>query len=118
MQTITPAKKFELFQDHWHPRIIGEVNDHQVKLVKFQGPFIWHQHEEDEMFLVIRGSFVMEFRDHQEMLGEGDLIIVPGGIEHRPVADKEVWVMLFEPASIVNTGDVRNEKTRQDLEWI
>ena len=94
------------FQTHWDPKIIGELNGQHVKVVKFKGPFVWHQHEaEDELFMVIKGSFIMEFRDRAVPIGEGEFLIVPRGTEHRPVADEEVHVLLFEPASTLNTGD-------------
>ncbi|MCB9850832.1 MAG: cupin domain-containing protein [Phycisphaerales bacterium] len=103
---------FDQFSEHWSPRIVAELNGQHVKLVKFQGPFVWHQHDDaDEMFLVHRGSFRMEFRDRHVELGVGDFLVVPRGVEHRPVADAEVEVILFEPAGTVNTGDVADEKT-------
>ena len=108
---------FARFTDLWNPRIIGELNGQQVKVVRFKGPFVWHRHEgEDELFLVIRGSFRMEFRDRNVQLGEGDMIIVPQGVEHRPVADVEAQVLLFGPASTINTGDAGGDRTRTDLE--
>lgn len=114
MKKVRLADKFSLFSDHWNPRIAGELNGQQIKLVKFQGEFVWHLHEdEDEMFLVIKGRFRMDFRDHQEWLEEGEFIIVPRGVEHRPVAEQEVLVMLFEPAGTLNTGNVQNEMTAQ-----
>lgn len=103
---------FATFSDHWSPRIAAELNGQQVKLVKFQGAFDWHHHEhEDELFLVHRGRFVMEFRDRRVELGEGELLVVPRGVEHRPVAESEVEVLLFEPATTVNTGNVVTERT-------
>src|SRR5438132_13387462 len=112
-------EKFSLFGDHWKPKIVGELNGQQVKLVKFQGPFVWHHHDhEDELFLVVRGRFRMEFRDRDLWLEEGEFLIVPRGVEHRPVADEEAHVLLFEPASTLNTGDVRNERTLEQLEKI
>ena len=111
------SEKFALFRDHWSPKIVGELNGQQVKLVKFEGPFVWHSHEnEDELFLVHRGSFRMELRDGVVELRAGDFLIVPRGVEHRPVADEEVEVILFEPAGTLNTGDVRNERTRDELQ--
>ena len=102
---------------HWHPMIIAELNGQQVKAVKFRGEFIWHHHDhEDELFLVTRGSFRMEFRDRSVELRAGELIVVPRGVEHRPVADDEVEVLLFEPATTLNTGNVRNERTRDFLD--
>ena len=106
------ADKFAAFTDHFSPKIVAELNGQQVKLVKFRGEFIWHHHEhEDELFLVHRGRFRMEFRDRVVELGAGDFIVVPRGVEHRPVADEEVEVVLFEPASTLNTGNVVNERT-------
>jgi len=104
------------FQDHWNPRIVGELNGQHVKLAKFKGEFVWHKHDnEDELFLVINGSFTMQFRDGDVQLSEGDFLIVPRGVEHCPVAEQEVSVMLFEPASTLNTGDAGGELTRTDL---
>ncbi len=118
-EKINIADKLSLFHDHWNPRIIGELNGQQVKLVKFQGTFVWHKHDnEDEMFYVLEGQFNMEFRDKTITLEEHEFIIVPKGVEHRPVADQEVAVMLFEPASTLNTGDTRNELTRDHPENI
>jgi mannose-6-phosphate isomerase-like protein (cupin superfamily) len=112
MEKVNLAEKLDLFHDHWKPRIVAELNGQQVKLVKFAGPFVWHQHEnEDEMFLVVRGSFRMEFRDRVVELHEGEFIVVPHGTEHRPVAENEVAVLLFEPSATVNTGNVRSERT-------
>jgi len=111
MEKVNLAEKLALFQDHWNPRIVGELNGQQVKLVKFQGPFVWHKHDhEDEMFLVIRGCFRMELRDRTIELAEGEFLIVPKGVEHRPVADKEVQVMLFEPAATLNTGNATDSR--------
>jgi mannose-6-phosphate isomerase-like protein (cupin superfamily) len=119
MEKVNLAEKLALFHDHWHPRVVGDLNGQQVKLVKFQGEFVWHQHEqEDELFLVIKGQFRMEFRDRTVELSAGELIIVPRGVEHRPVAEQEVEVMLFEPASVLNTGNVQNELTVAELEEI
>ena len=114
---ITLADKFAAFSDHWHPRVVAELNGQQVKLTKFQGEFVWHHHEhEDELFLVHRGSFRMEFRDRVVELRAGDMIVVPRGVEHRPVADEEVEILLFEPAGTLNTGNVRDARTREELE--
>lgn len=119
MDKVNLAEKFALFSEYWSPKIVGELNGQQVKLVKFQGEFVWHKHdEEDELFLVVKGSFVMELRDRNIELGEGEFFIVPGGVEHRPIAEEEVWVMLFEPASTLNTGNVLDEKTKTELEKI
>lgn len=112
MEKVNLQEKFELFNDHWSPKIAGELNGQQVKLVKFKGPFVWHHHDhEDELFLVVKGSFNMEFRDKVVTLREGEFIIVPRGVEHRPNAAEEVQVLLFEPATTLNTGNTENEKT-------
>lgn len=117
MKKVNIKEKFSLFSDHWNPRIIGELNGQQVKAAKLKGPFVWHQHDaEDEMFLVIKGTLRMEFRDRVEEVEEGEFIVVPRGVEHKPVANEEVHVLLFEPASTVNTGAVENERTKKDLE--
>jgi len=117
MPKVNLAEKLAAFDDHWNPRIVGELNGQQVKLVKFLGPFTWHHHDaEDELFLVVRGRFRMEYRDGHEWIEQGEFLIVPRGVEHRPAADEEVEVLLFEPASTLNTGNVRNELTREALE--
>jgi mannose-6-phosphate isomerase-like protein (cupin superfamily) len=119
MDKINLKEKLELFSAHWKPKIVGELNGQYVKLVKFQGPFVWHHHdEEDEMFMVVRGRFRMEFRDREVWLEEGEFIIVPRGVEHRPVADEEAHVLLFEPASTLNTGNAESERTVRELERI
>ncbi len=119
MEKVNLAEKLALFHDHWKPRIVADLNGQQVKLVKFLGPFVWHLHEaEDEMFLVVRGSFRMEFRDRAVDLEEGEFIVVRRGVEHRPVAEREVEVLLFEPASTLNTGNVRSDRTVRELERI
>jgi len=109
MDKISLADKLAQIQEHWRPKVVGALNGQEVKLVKFEGEFVWHKHEaEDELFLVIRGRFRMEFRDRAVELGPGEFLIVPHGIEHRPVADQEVEVLLFEPAGVRNTGDVEH----------
>jgi mannose-6-phosphate isomerase-like protein (cupin superfamily) len=119
MEKVNIAEKLSLFQDHWKPHIVGDLNGQHVKLVKFLGPFTWHHHEvEDELFLVVKGRFRMEFRDHHVWLEEGEFLIVPRGVEHRPVAEEEVEVLLFEPATTLNTGNVRDEFTVEDLQRI
>ncbi len=119
MEKVNLKEKLNLFNDYYRPRIAGELNGQMVKLVKFQGPFVWHKHDnEDEMFMVIEGRFRMEFRDRDVWLEEGEFIIVPRGVEHRPVADEEVHVLLFEPASTLNTGDVEDALTLRELEKI
>ena len=117
MEKINLAEKLARVSEFWSPKIVGEVNESHVKIVKFRGEFIWHHHEhEDELFLVVHGSFRMEFRDRTVTLGEGEMLIVPRGVEHRPVADEEVWVMLFEPAGTLNTGSAGGERTVNELE--
>lgn len=119
MQKVNLAEKFALFSDHWSPRFVGELNGQHVKLVKFKGPFVWHKHDdEDELFLVVKGSFRIEFRDRSVEISEGEFLIVPRGVEHRPVADEEVHVLLFEPASTVNTGDAKSDMTVKKPERI
>ena len=119
MEKVNLNQKLRIFHEHWKPKIVGELNGQMVKLVKFQGPFVWHHHEqEDEMFLVIKGRFRMEFRDREVCLEEGEFLIVPRGVDHRPVADEEAHVLLFEPASVLNTGNVTNERTEENLESI
>lgn len=114
---VTLDEKFAQFSEYWSPKIVGELNGQMVKLAKFRGPFEWHHHaQEDELFLVHRGSFRMEFRDRAVTLKAGDFLIVPRGVEHRPVADAEVEVLLFEPASTLNTGNVTSERTREVLD--
>jgi len=113
MDKVNIEQKLALFSDYWSPKIIGELNGQQVKLAKFKGEFVWHKHnEEDELFMVIKGCLKMEFRDKTETINENEFIIVPRGTEHRPVADEEVSVLLFEPAATLNTGDKTNELTK------
>ena len=119
MDKVNLKEKLSLFNEHWQPKIVGELNGQLVKLVKFQGPFVWHQHEaEDEMFFVVAGRFRMEFRDRAVWLEAGEFIIVPRGVEHRPVAEAEAQVMLFEPATTLNTGNIQDELTQSQLERI
>lgn len=119
MYKINLQEKLSSFSAHWQPKIVGELNGQYVKLVKFQGPFVWHHHdEEDEMFMVLKGRFRMEFRDRSVWIEEGEFIVVPRGLEHRPVADEEAHVLLFEPASTLNTGNTENEMTVRELERI
>jgi mannose-6-phosphate isomerase-like protein (cupin superfamily) len=119
MDKFNLDEKLGRFQDTWNPRIVAELNGQFVKLVKLQGPFVWHAHErEDEMFLVLHGRMRMELRDRSIELGEGDAFVVPRGVEHRPVAEEQASVLLFEPATTLNTGDVREERTREVLERI
>jgi mannose-6-phosphate isomerase-like protein (cupin superfamily) len=118
METINLQQKFNLFAETWHPKIVGEVNDAYVKLTKLKGEFFWHQHEEeDELFLVVKGRLVIHLRDKDLVIEEGELAIIPKGVEHLPVAEEEVWVLLLEPKTTVNTGEVQNERTVAP-EWI
>lgn len=117
MERIDLAAKLALIDAHWSPRIVAELNGQQVKLAKVQGSFVWHHHEEeDELFLVISGRLRMDFRDRQEWVEPGQMIVVPRGVEHRPHADEETAILLFEPASTLNTGNVRNERTVESPE--
>ena len=116
---VNLAEKFSRFSEHWSPKIIGEVNDSYVKAVKFKGEFLWHHHEnEDELFLVVRGKLTMRLRDGTVTVNPGEFIIIPRGVEHLPVADEETHVILLEPKSTLNTGNVRNERTVPNLERI
>ena len=119
MSKVNIAEKFAKITDYYQPRIAAELNGQQVKLVKFDSPFVFHHHDhEDEMFLVVKGRFRMEFRDRQEWIETGEFIVVPRGVEHRPAAEEECWIVLFEPASTLNTGNVVNEKTVRHLERV
>ena len=116
---VNIAQKFAVFKDHWNPRIVGELNGQHIKLVKLQGEFTWHKHDdEDEMFLVIAGTLLMELRDRAIEINPGEFIIIPKGTEHKPVSKEEVHVMLFEPARTLNTGDQENEFTKTELDII
>ena len=117
MEKVNLAEKLSQFTEHWTPKIVGEINDAYVKLVKFQGEFVWHHHEhEDELFLVVKGEFVMRLRDREVHLHEGEFFIVPRGVEHMPVAEREVHVLLLEPKSTLNTGNVQDQKTITNLQ--
>jgi mannose-6-phosphate isomerase-like protein (cupin superfamily) len=119
MNTVNLRDKFARFSDYCNPRIIGEVNDCQVKAVKLKGAFVWHHHEqEDELFLVVKGTLRMKFRDREAIVNEGEFVIVPRGVEHCPVADEEVHIVLIEPKSTLNTGNITNERTVAHLERI
>lgn len=119
MHKISLAEKFRLFDDYWSPKIVGEINDSFVKLAKFKGEFVWHSHaNEDELFLVVKGSLRIRFRDREVLLAAGEFAIVPRGVEHLPIADEEAHVLLLEPKSTLNTGSVRNDRTVDDLERI
>jgi len=119
MECVNIEEKLARISDYWRPHIAAELNGQQVKLVKFLGPFVWHHHDnEDELFLVVKGRLRMEFRDSTVAVGEGEFIVVPRGVEHRPLAEEEVHVVLFEPASTLNTGNVQNELTLRELERV
>ncbi|MFT5166974.1 MAG: mannose-6-phosphate isomerase-like protein (cupin superfamily) [Saprospiraceae bacterium] len=119
MNVINLKEKLSLFSEHWTPKIVGELNGQQVKLAKLKGEFIWHSHtDEDELFYILKGVLKMEFRDKMVTLKEGDMLIIPKGVEHRPIAAEEVHVMLFEPAATKHTGEVKHELTQYDLDRI
>jgi len=119
LEKVNLTDKFARFRDYANPRIAGELNDSYVKLVKLKGEFVWHHHEnEDEMFLIVKGQLVMKLRDRDVVLNEGEFFIVPKGVEHKPVASDEVHIVLLEPKSTLNTGNVRNEITRDQLQWV
>jgi len=119
MEIVNIAEKLGSFTDHWSPKIIGELNGQQVRLSKFKGEFVWHHHEnEDEMFLVIKGELTLGFRDGDKVLNEGEFIIVPKGVEHKPSAEEEVSVLMFEPATALNTGNLDNDFTIKSLDRI
>jgi mannose-6-phosphate isomerase-like protein (cupin superfamily) len=117
MHGVNLAEKFRLFDDYWSPKVVGELNDHHVKLVKLKGEFVWHHHDaEDELFLVVKGRLLLKLRDRDVWLEAGEFAIVPRGVEHLPVAPEEAQVLLIEPQSTLNTGNVRNERTVSELE--
>jgi mannose-6-phosphate isomerase-like protein (cupin superfamily) len=119
MNAINLRDKFASFSEYWKPKIIGEVNDCLLKAVKFQGEFLWHHHEhEDELFYVVKGTLRMKFRDRETVVREGEFVIVPRGVEHLPVADEEAHILLIEPKSTLNTGNVTNERTVATLQRI
>jgi mannose-6-phosphate isomerase-like protein (cupin superfamily) len=112
IEKVNLSEKLGLFDEHWSPRIVGEINDSHVKLVKLKGEFVWHKHDdEDEMFLVLKGTLLMRLRDRDIKIEEGEFVIIPKGVEHLPVAEEETHVLLFEPKTTLNTGDVENERT-------
>jgi len=118
MQKVSIAGKLTLFHEHWKPKIVGELNDSYVKLVKLKGEFVWHHHDnEDELFLVLKGTLTIRLKDGDVRLGEGEFVIVPKGVEHMPVAEEEVVVLLLEPKTTLNTGNLTNERTAE-AEWI
>ena len=119
IEKVNLAQKLALFNDHWSPKLVGEINDSAVKLVKLKGEFVWHHHEtEDEMFLVIKGHLVIKLRDKDIGLDQGEFVIIPHGVEHMPVAEDEVHILLFEPKTTLNTGNVQNERTVAELDRI
>ena len=119
MKAINVIEKFRLFDDHWNPKIIGELNSQEVKLAKLKGEFVWHNHEvEDELFFIIKGTLIIEFKENTVELNQGEMLIVPKGVDHRPIAVEEVWIMLFEPANTKHTGNVKHELTVEKYERI
>ncbi len=119
MEVVNVKEKFGLFSDHWSPRIIGQLNGQDVKIAKVKGEFIWHNHkDEDELFYIIKGSLKIDFEDGMRTLNEGDMLIIPKGVEHKPIAEEEVWIMLFEPQATKHTGDVQHELTVETYEKI
>jgi mannose-6-phosphate isomerase-like protein (cupin superfamily) len=119
MNKVNVSEKLSLFAEYWSPKIVGELNGQLVKLVKFKGEFVWHHHDnEDELFMVVKGRFQMQFKERDVWIEEGEFIIVPKGVEHKPVAPDEVHVLLFEPATTLNTGNIQNERTVSHLQTI
>jgi len=119
MDKVNLENKFSQFDEHWQPKIVGELNGQYVKLAKLKGKFVWHQHEtEDEMFMVIKGQLLIKLRDRDVTLNPGEFFIIPRGVEHIPIAEEEVQVMLFEPKSVINTGDVQDERTLDTSEFL
>ena len=119
MDKVNLVQKFSLFQEYWNPKIAGELNDSYIKLVKLKGEFVWHHHDtEDELFLVIKGRLLIKLRDRDIFLEEGEFVIIPRGVEHLPIAEEEAHVLLLEPKTTLNTGNVRDEKTLLNPEWI
>lgn len=119
MDKVNLIQKFSLFNDHWSPKIVGDLNESYIKVAKLKGEFVWHHHEkEDEMFFVIKGKLIIRFKDRDLKIEEGELLIIPKGVEHLPVAEEEVWVMLIEPKSTLNTGNIKDERTVENLDRI
>ena len=119
MKKININQKFNLFNDHWNPKIVAELNGQNVKLAKVKGEFVWHNHEDqDELFFVYKGTLIIEFRDKEVKLKEGDMIVVPKGKKHKPYADKEAKIMIIEPKGITNTGDITNDFTAENDQWV
>lgn len=118
IQVINLTEKFNLFTEQWHPKIAGELNDSYVKIARVQGEFVWHHHEnEDELFFVVKGTLTIKLRDKDLTIREGEFVIIPKGVEHMPVAEEEVWIMMLEPKATTNTGNVENERS-VEAEWI
>jgi mannose-6-phosphate isomerase-like protein (cupin superfamily) len=119
MEPINLNEKFALFNDHWSPKIIGELNGQEIKLAKVKGEFVWHNHKnEDELFFIIKGTLTIKFKDKTVQLTEGEMVIVPAGVDHLPIAEEEVWLMLFEPSNIKHTGDVQSHLTVEKCDWL
>jgi len=119
MEKIVLSQKFSLFSEHWSPKIVGELNNSHIKLAKLKGEFVWHHHDdEDELFFIVKGKLLIKFKDKDVLLNEGEFIVIPKGVEHLPVADQEVHVMLIEPKTTLNTGNVVNERTVENLNKI
>lgn len=119
MDKVNLIQKFSLFNDHWSPKIVGDLNESYIKVAKLKGEFVWHHHEkEDEMFFVIKGKLIIRFKDRDLKIEEGELLIIPKGVEHLPIAEEEVWVMLIEPKSTLNTGNIKDERTVENLDRI
>ena len=119
MEKVNLNQKFSQFQDYWQPKIAGELNDNYIKLAKLKGEFVWHQHEtEDELFLVVKGTLLIKLRDRDIQLQEGEFVIIPKGVEHLPIADEEAHVLLLEPKTTLNTGNIQNERTISNLKRI
>ena len=119
IEKVVLSEKFDLFSDHWSPKIVGDLNDAHIKLAKFHGDFVWHKHDnEDELFLVIKGNLTIKLRDKDILLSAGEFVIIPKGVEHCPVAEEEVCVLLVEPKSTLNTGDAGGDLTVDKLDYI
>lgn len=119
MEKIVVSQKFDLFTEHWSPKIVGEFNDSYIKLAKLKGEFVWHHHDdEDELFFIVKGKLLIKFKDKDVLLDEGEFIVIPKGVEHLPVADQEVHVMLIEPKTTLNTGNIVNDRTVENLNKI
>lgn len=119
MEVVNIEQKFSLFQDQWSPKIVAQCNGQDVKLAKIEGEFVWHDHkEEDELFFIVKGTLKIEFRDRMLTLNPGEMVVIPKGVEHKPIADEEVWVMLFEPHSTKHTGEVQHEYTVETYQKI